>query len=152
MSYEQKSLACPYNPNHILIPSSFKKHIKKCKETNKHEFVQCDFNCLHIVRKEELRNHYENCVDKKQEERKKREYEWADVKEEKDSFQDAEKKDDFDDYFEKKEDFEDHDISFMSICSSIDKMNIEAQNEEKSLFREMYELFQKNGELEERLE
>ena len=76
MSYEQATIYCPYNSSHVLSPTSFVKHLKKCKSTNKHLFTQCDFNPLHVLRNEEMEEHYRTCAERKERQREVRRYDW----------------------------------------------------------------------------
>lgn len=48
---------CPYIPEHKMHIDSFITHLNRCKAPNKHLFVNCYYNSLHVVLKENYQEH-----------------------------------------------------------------------------------------------
>lgn len=45
------TVRCPYMPEHIMHVDSLLTHLIRCPAKNKHDFKQCSYNPMHVVKK-----------------------------------------------------------------------------------------------------
>lgn len=62
---DEKLVQCPYNPVHMMKPSSYQAHIAKCiKDHPDQDFKTCPYNAQHRFPGNELHIHVTSCPDR----------------------------------------------------------------------------------------
>lgn len=57
----EETVRCPYIPDHVMHAGSLATHLIRCKATNKHEFMICMYNSLHVIPVDQYDIHLKEC-------------------------------------------------------------------------------------------